>query len=434
MLYFYVFSTGIEVNKMKQFQKRVLSAVFGLLCTSLVQAGELSLQEAEKIALGQDALVSGLQSSALALSEQAIADNTLPDPKVKVALMNFPTDTFKRDQEAMTQVQFGIQQMIPRGNTLAIKSRRSSIMSQGVRSRATDRELQVLRDVRKNWLEIFYWSQAGTIVKESRSVFNQLVSITRSHYSTGKRTQQDVIRAVLELGLLDDRMVNIRSREEQARAMLMKWVGETKSGLPLSTAFPDLPVPAGKTELLASIDQHPKLQLRDSIVSAREAGVDLARQAYKPSLMVDVTYGMRDGNNMDGSERADFASAMLMFDVPLFTSKRQDRRLAASQHELAATVYERDDVRSTLVSKLKQTNADWSRLQERVKNYEELLIPQARANASAALKSYQSDQGDFTGLMRARITELETRLNELRVKVNYAKAQSELLYLAGEVK
>ncbi len=419
---------------MKQYQKRVLSTVFGLLCTSLVQAGELSLQEAEKIALGQDSLVSGLQSSALALLEQAVADNTLPDPKVKVGLINFPTDTFKRDQEAMTQVQFGIQQMIPRGDTLAIKSRRTSIMSQGVRSRASDRELQVLRDVRKNWLEAYYWSQAGTIVKESRSLFNQLVSITRSHYSTGRRTQQDVIRAVLELGLLDDRTVSIRSREEQARAMLMKWVGDTKSRQPLSKIFPVLPASAGKEELLARIDQHPKLRLRDSIVSAREAGVDLARQAYKPSLMVDVTYGMRDGNNMDGSERADFASAMLMFDVPLFTSKRQDRRLAASQHELAATVYERDDARSTLVSKLEQTSADWSRLQERVKNYKELLTPQAEANASAALKSYQSDQGDFTGLMRARITELEIRLNELRVKVNYAKAQAELLYLAGDAK
>lgn len=419
---------------MKQFQKRVLLTVFGLLCTSLVQAGELSLQEAEKIALSQDSLASGLHSSAMALSERAIADNTLPDPKIKLGLMNLPTDTFRRDQEAMTQMQFGIQQMIPRGNTLAIKSRRTSLMSQGVHSRATDRELQVLRDVRKDWLETFYWLQAGVIVKETRILFNQLVSITRSYYATGGRTQQDVIRAVLELGLLDDRKVNIRSREEQQRAMLMKWVGETKSGLPLSKIFPDLPVPAGKKELLARIDQHPRLRLRDAIVSTREAGVDLARQAYKPSWLVDVTYGKRDGNNNDGSERADFASAMLMFDVPLFTSKRQDKRLAASQHELAATIHERDDVRLTMISKLEQVSVDWMGLQERVKNYEKLLTPQAKANADAALKAYQSNKGNFTTLMRARITELETRLNELRVKVNYAKAQAELLYLAGETK
>ena len=417
---------------MKQFQ--ILLIVFSLLCVALVQAGELSLPEAEKIALSQDPLVSGLQSSAMALSERAIADNTLPDPKIKLGMMNLPTDTYNREQEAMTQVQFGIQQMFPRGDTLAIKSRRTSIMSQGVRSCASDRELQVLRDVRKNWLEIYYWAQAGAIVKESRSLFNQLVSITRSHYATGKRTQQDVIRAVLELGLLDDRTVNIRSREDQQRAMLMKWVGENKSRLPLSTAFPDLPVSAGKPELLARIDQHPRLRLRDSIVSTREAGVDLARQAYKPSWLVDVTYGKRDGNNNDGSERADLASAMLMFDVPLFTSKRQDKRLAASQHELAATIHERDDVRLTMISKLEQVSVDWAGLEERVKNYEELLTPQARANADAALRAYQSDQGDFTTLMKARITELETRLNALRVKVNYAKAQSELLYLAGEVK
>ena len=419
---------------MKQLDKIMLLIIFGLSCTVLVQAEELSLQEAEKIALSQDSLVFGLRSSAQALSEQSVADSTLPDPKIKLGLMNFPTDTFKRDQEPMTQVQLGVQQMIPRGDSLAIKSRRSLIMSQGIRSGASDRELQVLRDIRKNWLEAFYWSQAGAIVKESRSLFNQLVSITRSHYATGRRTQQDVIRAVLELGLLDDRMVNMRSREEQSRAMMMKWLGEAKSRLPLSAAIPNLPMPATKKELLASIDQHPKLRMRDSIVSAREAGVDLARQAHKPSWLIDVTYGFRDGNNLNGSERADLASAMLMFDVPLFTSKRQDRKLAASQQELAATVYERDDVRSTLISNLEQLTAEWMRLQERVKNYEELLTPQARANADSALKSYQSDQGDFTSLMRARITDLETRLNEIRVKVDYAKTQAELLYLAGEVK
>ncbi|MDH5191988.1 MAG: TolC family protein, partial [Gammaproteobacteria bacterium] len=344
-----------------------------------------------------------------------------------------PTDTFKREQEPMTQVQVGIQQAIPRGDTLAIKSRQTSILSEGVRYRGTDRQLEVLRDVRKNWLEAYYWSNALTVVNETRSLFNQLVSITESHYSTGKRNQQDVIRAALELGLLDDRKVKIKQEEEKARARLSRWVGNKASGS-LPKELPTFSVATDRNALNNILEQHPKLQMRNALVNARQAGVDLARESYKPAWMIDLTYGMRDGNNANGTERADLASAMLIFDLPLFTSKRQDKQLSASQHELAAVMYERDDVRLNLATEMDLVMVMEQRLAERKTHFKKLLVPQADANASAALNAYQSDETDFATLMRAQITQLETRLNALRVQVDYAKAQADLLYLTGETK
>ena len=37
----------------------------------------------------------------------------LPDPKLKIGVMNLPLDSFERDQEAMTQLQLGLQQAFP---------------------------------------------------------------------------------------------------------------------------------------------------------------------------------------------------------------------------------------------------------------------------------------------------------------------------------
>jgi len=39
---------------------------------------------------------------------------------------------------------------------------------------------------------------------------------------------------------------------------------------------------------------------------------------------------------------------------------------------------------------------------------------------------------EFTTLMRARITDLDVRLEDLRIRVDRAKIQANLLYLAGE--
>jgi cobalt-zinc-cadmium efflux system outer membrane protein len=48
-----------------------------------------------------------------ALLEVPSQVGTLPDPIVNVNAMNFPTDSFDRDQEAMTQLQVGFSQVFP---------------------------------------------------------------------------------------------------------------------------------------------------------------------------------------------------------------------------------------------------------------------------------------------------------------------------------
>ena len=50
-------------------------------------------------------------------------------------------------------------------------------------------------------------------------------------------------------------------------------------------------------------------------------------------------------------------------------------------------------------------------------------------NAEAALNAYQSGINEFTTLMRARITELDVRLQDLRVRVDRARAHARLLFL-----
>jgi len=62
----------------------------------------LSLQEAETLAIERDAKLSEIRLNSESLQERAVAEGTLPDPKLKVGLANFPTDTFDREQEPMT--------------------------------------------------------------------------------------------------------------------------------------------------------------------------------------------------------------------------------------------------------------------------------------------------------------------------------------------
>ena len=368
----------------------------------------------------------------MSLQERAVADGQLPDPKLRLGLLNFPTDTFSRSQEPMTQVQVGVQQDFPRGKTLDYTERRSNILAEAEKARAADRNLTVRQAVRTSWLETYYWVQATEVVSASQDLFKQLVNITRARYAAGQQNQQDVLRAELELGLLDDRQTRNHTMEERMRAELARWVGQERAAWRLPALLPELPPVTDRDALVASLTDHPSIVTENARVAAGQQSVAIAREAYKPRWRLDLAYGFRDGENPSGSDRPDFASAAVSVDVPLFVGKRQDRRLAASQHELNAVIQGRHERHRELLRILDETFATWQRLGDRIRQYDSALLPQAQATAEAAINAYQSDRGDFTMLMRARITELETRLQSLRLRVDRAKAQAGLLYLAGE--
>jgi len=389
-------------------------------------APALSLEQSVQLALENDPAFRAYQSRSEALQEQAIADNALPDPKLKLGLMNFPTDTFARDQEPMTQIQIGVQQMFPAGDSIKYKSLRSRSLSQVQLHLSEDQRGKLIRNVRQAWLEWYYWHRAEKVVQQNRSLYQKLVRITGSQYSSGRQTQQDVIRAELELGLLDDRLVDIRNQIEVAQAKLVRYLGKQPEDAVPTAVFPQLPEPSRP-----DLTRHPMIQAAQANVSAGENNVALARQSFKPAWMLDVTYGDRDGLNNDGTQRADFVSAMVVVDMPLFTDNYQDRKVAASKYQLQSALHNLKDREQDLNQQWQAGYARWSSLGDRLARYEHELLPMARENAKAALYGYQSRGTQFNTLMRARITKLETELKALRLRTDRAQVQAQLLYLSG---
>ncbi len=395
------------------------------------QSGELlDLAEAEALALTVDSTVPRLRALADGMREQGIADGQLPDPRLKLGAANLPTDTFDRTQEPMTQLQLGVQQMFPPAGSLVLREQQANALARAGDAQSQAQQLAVLRDTRIAYLDLFYERQAGHIIDQSRMLFEQLLDVTRAQYAAGRKNQQDVLGAGVELALLDDRRTRVRQSEDRALAKLAQLIG-ADANRRLPDYLPALkPVPP-LARLQEGLHQHPSIHNIDAKIDAGRDGVELARAAYNPSWMLDITYGERGGDNPDGSERSDFLSAMVVVDIPLFKDKRQDRVLAARSRTLEAARFERTDKLLTLKSILDADYASYQRLQERIDLYQEAVVPQSEQNAEASLAAYQSGVSDFSGLMRAHLTALESELNLLRVRVDLALAQARLLYLAG---
>jgi outer membrane protein TolC len=406
-------------------------ALYIFLCSLATNVFALNLDEAEEIALRANPLVESHKATARSFGEESVADGTLPDPKLRVGAVNVPVDSFDFRQEQMTQIKLGIQQNFPRGDTLELKQQQSQLMANSAQAQAADTRRKVLKNVRENYLNLYYEISANIIVKETRELFSKLVKITESKYAAGRVNQQDVVLADLELSRLDDRATKIQAREESFRAQLAEWIGDEAWG-EIDDEFPELPSLSEFIDLNRVIAQHPLIRSQTAKVEASKKQIDMARQDYKPGWSATLDYGIRSGNNPDGTERPDFATALVSLDIPLFTSNRQDKNVAANEQKTAAARYMKDDQLRKLKRMYDKDKHIWQRLGEREDLYRNNLLASAKNNTKASLQAYQSGVSEFNTLMRAQITELDVRLEDLRIRVDRASAQARLLYITGD--
>jgi len=388
----------------------------------------LTLARAERVALERDAGGRSLRREAAALEHEATAARSLPDPTLILGFNNVPTDTFDLDQDPMTQTQIGIRQSLPWGGERRLRQQRLQARAAVEGTRADDHVLALRREVRQAYVAVVYASRALELLRHSRQAFDELVTSTQREFAAGRVSRQAVIRARLERERLEDRISRFRSEADTARAALTRWVGPDHGQRPIDPDFPALPTPAGD----GAGASHPVMASESARIRARQEALRLARQEYRPDLGLEFRYGRRDTTLPDGSSSPDLVSLMFTIDIPLFGNGRNDARLAAEQERLNSAHYRRDDTWRQLNEHAASWGARHRRLSERMVRYHEHLLPQAKAEAEAAQAAWAAGTADFIEVIRARLADLDTRLEALRIESNREQARAELLYLEGE--
>jgi len=404
-----------------------------LLFSFAVQAQHstpLTLAEAEDLALDHEPGYAALLARAAALEDHAVAAGQLPDPTMRVGVANYPIQSGGFSTEGMTQALLGYRQSFPSGKSRALDTQRFESMSVELTASANARVRDVLTNARDAWLEIYYWQHAHDIVTESRPFFADLVTITRSLYAVGRKTQHDVLRAELELSRLDDRLIEINRRHMQARATLSEWLG-SNANRPIASKLPAWEQVPAIESLHENLLTHPALLAAEANVAAQRAGVDLAEERKKPGWALDLAYGYREGYLTSGEPRSDFISLSVTMDLPFFQKKRQDRSLSAALSERSASEYERKELLRRLSSQLDAEYAHWQDLTHRVALYESQILKLSESQAQAALLAYQSETGDFADVMHGYIDDLNTRLDHIRLQVERGQSYTVLANLGG---
>lgn len=396
-----------------------------------VAAETLSLQKAERIALQNEPGTLGLKAKTQSMMEQSIAAGELMDPKLQIGVLNLPTDSFDFDQEAMTQLKVSYIQQFPSGDTREIKRDKVVSQSRQFQHQIEDRKRQLLTQVRLSYLETLYWERARQTITQNRQLVSQLSDFVQSQFSVGRTNQFDFITVQQRLSKLDDQLTQIAQNISAERYQLSEWIGEKYSQQPLSAGNPVIGQGSWKNigleQINRSIAQHPRIQEFNNRIDVDRKDLELIRESEKPGWALNLSYAYRD-DAQDGTDRADFFSAMVTFDLPLFTENRQQKQQQAQQYEIQSSQLQRDALLRKLRSEVLRLKTNLELLEQRDALYRETLLPQAEQRSQAALQTYQSGSGSFADVMQAYMEALNMQLEQKRIQVDSLKSSAQLLY------
>ena len=404
----------------------------------------ITMQDAVKIAIQQDPWLAGNQLQEQALRAASEGVNNLPDPKLSMGLLNLPSDGFAFDQEPMTQFKVGVAQLFPRGDSLAIKQQLLNYQADQHPYQREDRKAKIQVTVSQLWLNAIKADQTIRLIERDRVLFEQLVDIVKASYTSaqGNTRQQDVISAQLELARLDDRLTTVNSQRDIALTNLSEWltpsaqlaVSDTFSDTTSVPTFPELSDEikgllqrADNTGLSQLLTHHPALLAIEQSAKAGDTAVNLAKQKYKPQWGVNASYAYRDDDQL-GQSRADFFSIGITVDVPIFGYAQQDSEVAASRLTAQAIETDKRLLQQRMLAQMLNLYQQETRFGQREAGFLSAILPQIQEQADASLSAYTTDDGDFSDVMRARISQLSAQIDLIDIQIEKCKIRIQLGY------
>jgi outer membrane protein TolC len=393
------------------------------LAVPLTAGAELTLAEAERLALEQAPWFAHHRSNVEAAAERAVYESRLPDPQLVLGAINVPTDTYRLNQEDMTMTMVGVRQTFPPGDTLALKGQRAQKELTREQAKLEAERRNLLKQVRQVWLEIHYQEESLRLLQATQRLLQKQLDAAEGRYRAAGDMQQSVLRARQALARVNEREPMVKGQIAKARAVLGRWIG-VAAAQALPASRPGLPVPAPGFDPV----QHPESLASEAMQNAARLEVDMAREEYKPGWMLDLSYGFRRAMP-DGTERPNMVTAMVTVDLPVFRSKRQDRRLAEKQALESGARHEAEDKRRELEAMHAAARAEYEALTARAKVFDEQLLPALRRETQVTVAGFARDQTEYRD---AQMKTLEAEQEYARLHADLAKTQAELLYLTGE--
>lgn len=388
------------------------------------------VEELLELARQQNPELAAVRLEAEAAVERAGIADVLPDPVLRVELMDITNrGTDKAPSLLPSQVgstRYTAMQPLPYWGKRDLRravAEAEADQAKG-RTRTTWAELsaRIKTGFAQHYLSIHSWKLA----REVLGLLGDLERLAMSRYSTGLAAQQDVIRAQIEQTELRRELVMLETEHHHAMARLNALLRRSPDA-PLAEPQRLRPIPEliGISALEDRLRRNsPQLFILDAQIAAAEKNRNLAHKNRYPDFILGLSPTQSGGQIKEWG-------VMVEMNIPL---QQQPRR--AQERETEATLSAARSRKEGAVNQLLSDLAEGALSLDAARRLEILaatsLLPQAEASFQAALAGYQNGKVDFATLLDVQRQIFKARLEMLKAQADAQVRLAEIERLLGE--
>ncbi len=351
---------------------------------------------------------------------------SLDNPRLRLGIMNLPDDTFRFDQEPMTQKQVSIMQKFPFPGKLQLREDIAQKDVDIVKAEYHEQKNDIILQVKTAYLDLLFLNKALEVTEENRTLLRKFIKIAETKYAVGKGIQQDVIKAQVELSRMTDLLISLEQKKHTTTARI-----NTLLNRPVQSPFTvtedieqtSFNVPFEDLIRLAE-ENHPLLLKLRHLVEKTRFSKELSEKNVYPDIDVGVSYGQRDDG--PSQERADFLSGFVTVNIPLWYKTKESRSVAEEEAKIKKTLEEYNAFRNDVHFQIKRILIDIEKDDKEIELFRSGLIPQGRLSLESALSGYKVNKIDFISLVNNQITLYNYELDYYRSLTDHETKLAEL--------
>ncbi|MBL4886477.1 MAG: TolC family protein, partial [Planctomycetaceae bacterium] len=259
------------------------------------------------------------------------------------------------------------------------------------------------------------------ITEAEQQLLGDIRDVANTRYKTGQTSQQDVLRADLEISNVETDLIQLRQKLQSGQAALARLLHISPQTKVL--ALDEIPRNQMKLNLESLQEQaiaaRPELHAQLAAIQRDRQTVQLARLNYKP----DVTLGLNWINVSDSgiSPVANGDDAFMMsagINMPIYR-KRLDSQIRSAEAKVVATARQYDALKDNTLEEVTDLFAKIESQKELLLLFEEDILPKARLTLEVSSRAYNVGEVDFLQL-------IDNWRELLRYEIRYRRQEASL--------
>ncbi len=360
-------------------------------------APEAGLEEIVAITLERNPAIRRAVRNLQVLGYRVPQVTSLEDPMI---MLIPPTGSMVETAAGMMDAELGISQVFPFPGKL---TRRGRVAEHEVRmalAALSDIRVRTAARVAKAYYDYYLADVSQQITTDSEHLLEQIRAVASARYRAGTATQQDVLRAEVELYELMNERMTIEQQIATARARLNSLMNRRiDAPLPPPKQFDLEAVGWRLPEAMdRAVAASPRLaSLREQVARDLES-IRLARLEYFPDLRLGFNYAFIGSGISPVASGEDNWNLPLGLNLPIWWRRLRAGVLESNARALAS-VEELEAMRNTIFFGLQDTLVKIDTEYRRAVLFRDLLVPRSRQVVQVSASAYQAGTLEFTALI-----------------------------------